>query len=281
MLHHELGSTDPQRKGGRGSPVFPIPTTPPWFWALVLAPLQLQVGRTQLAKLAKREREKRKWEEEDLGWIVWWQQSVGSALLCSVAAPQREALQGCLSWWSCTWGSEKDLLLFPSWPHIHLDFPSYSPAVWILSSSVQLVSKAKIKPLVFFPLFPTSPGRSNNSFRRRQARETARGRVLGSCWKSGFGWEWVLTQAQQLFRNLWLQCYNNFINTCLGFCLLPPLCCTGAPPHLAIKQTGKPLSLFFVKSWTGSSRSQLNPCTSKEMGGILKKGEREVRTFVN
>lgn len=111
------------------------------------------------------------------------------------------------------------------------------------SSAVQfsLLAKQKNKPFIFLSLSPTSPGRSTSSFRRRQTIEIARGRVLGCCWKSSFGWEWVLRQAQQLCRNLWLQPYNNFMDTCL-VSASSHLC--AAPPHLAIEQTGKPLSFL-------------------------------------
>lgn len=221
-----MNSTDPQTKGEEAAPCSPYPPplpglkcpSPPWHWFWRsfsskvdwLSLLSWQKRREKKGSERKRERGR-----EDLGWIVWWQQAMRSALLPSVAAPQREALQGCLSWWSCTWGSEKDLLLFLSWPHIPLDFPSYSPSVWILSSSVHLASQAK-KWFLFLSLFPTSLGRSIGSFRRRQAPERAQRRVLGCpAGSQVFGWEWVLRQAQQLFRNLWLQPYNKLINTCL------------------------------------------------------------------
>lgn len=244
--------------------MFPTPSTPPWHW---FGPsFSSKMDWLSLVSWQKR-REKKGSERKREGgsWLrLPWDQL---CLFCGCSTTWSSARLSC---WSCTCGSEKDWLLFLSWPHIPLHFPSYSPALWILSSSVQLASQGKKKKIL--SLSPTSPGRSTGSFRRRQAREIAQGRVLGS---QVFGWERGLRQAQQLFRNFWLQPYNNVINTCL-VSASSHLCAAQVLLHtLPLNKQEKPFSLLFVKSWTGSSRSQLNPCTSKEMGGIVKKGERE------
>lgn len=199
---------------GKGkSPMFPIPTSPSWprmsspSLALLLALLQLQDGLSQLAKLAKKERKREvRWRGREGGRMLAglfggsrpWDQ-----LCCALWLLHSVALQGCLSWWSCTCGSERDLLLFPSWPHIPLAFPSFSPLFEFSAVQFSLLAKQKKKKkFLFLSLSPTSPGRSSSSFRRRQAREIAQGRVLCSCWKASFGWEWVLRQAPQLFSSL-------------------------------------------------------------------------------
>lgn len=135
------------------SPMFPIPSSPPWpqmsspSLALLLALLQLQDGLSQLAKLAKKERKKEVRGRGREGGRMLAGLFGGSRpwdqLCCALWLLHSVALQGCLSCWSCTCGSERDLLLFPSWPHIPLAFPSYSPL--FESSAVQFSLLAKQK----------------------------------------------------------------------------------------------------------------------------------------